>query len=280
VLLGAAVLTMSATLTWASASAGSGRVSYNLLEIPIVPVFYALAVLGICVGGLVALTGRAGGLEVAALAAVAVALVTGFFIMFAESIASLVPGGDAFLTARRLTLGAGVGMGAWVALAAAMAVVVAALDSVRARASTAATALRGDGTLSVAAFLALVAALVAIVQLRQESWVGADTAGISLAVSGVAIPVVSPATFIATWVLAGSIALIGFGFLELGALVAAAAGWVVNASAGATLAAAAAVAGTPVRGAHATTATWLTFLFGALIALAAATLLWRGGEEA
>lgn len=277
-LLGAGLMALSATLTWATASVGGGTVSYTLLEIPVAPAFYAVGVLAVGVGGIAAMAGRSAGLEIAALAAVVVALVTGVFVVFAESIATFLPGEGLFIAFRRATLGAGVGAGAWLSLITAVAVVVIALESVRERAGNAARLLYEDGRPSLLALSGLVLALGIVVQTRQETWVAANAAGIDLSTSGVGIPVVSPATFIAIWILVCGLALVCLGYLEVGALLAAAAGWALSAAAGATLAAAATVAGTHVAGIHAAYGAWLTFLLGAAIAVGAGTLLWRRGE--
>lgn len=278
VLIGTAVLSFSATLPWASATAGSGRVSYSLLDLPVILVFFTAGVATIGVGAAVALLGRPAGLEFSAAVAAAIGAVTILFVVFAESIVTLVPGSGAAISVRRFALGAGAGPGAWIALVAAAAIVVASLRSAKERAMDTAAALREGGTPARAAFAVLVVAVLLVIQLRQEEWIAAEPLGISLSFSGVALPVISPATYIAAWVLAAAVALIAFGLFEAGALAAVVGGWVVSAGAGVTIVAATAVSGAHVDGAHAALSCWLSLLLGVAVAIASGVLLWRREE--
>lgn len=278
VLISTTVLAFSATLTWASAVAGSGRVSYSLLDLPVILAFFGAGVATIGVGAIAALLGRPAGLELSAAAAAAIGGVTFLFVVFAESIVTLVPGSGAAISVRRFALGAGAGPGAWIALATAAVIVVASLRSAKERAVDTAAALRESGTPARVAFGVLLVAVLLVIQLRQEEWIVAEPLGVTLSFSGVALPVISPATYVATWLLAGAVALIAFGLFEAGALAAVLAGWVVSAGAGVTIVAATVVSGAHVDGAHAAIACWFTLLLGVAVAVASGVLLWRREE--
>jgi hypothetical protein len=282
-LAGAAVLAASATLTWTSVNIGSGSVSYTLLEIPVAAVLLGAGVLVVVGAAFTALSGRTAALEVAGLAAAAIALAVTFFLLVSESIAAftaILPRDPIPLTAQRFALGAGTGAGPWLAVAAAGSIAVATTDSLRRWAFSTAATLRMRAPLALAALAVLVVAVVALVQLRQEPWLVAEAFGGELSINGDTVPWIGRAAYFAPWLVAGGIVCVCLGALKVGALVAGLAGWLANAAAGVTIFAGEALASLPVDDARVTASAsaWLTFAAGLVTAAAAAGVLWWGGE--
>ena len=276
---GAVALLASATLTWTSVSIGSGSISYTLLEIPVAAVVLGVGVAVVVGAVLAALAGHPAALEIAGLAAMALGIATGLFLLTAESIATftaVLPRDPIPVTAQRLTLAAGSGAGPWLALAAATAIAVATTDSLRSRALSLATGLRMRGPLALAALGVLVAVVAVLIQLRQEPWLVVGAFGGDLALPGDTLLYVGRAAYLAPWLLTVGIACVCLGAIEVGALVAALAGWLANAAAAVTILVGEGLAHLPVRDAHVTTSVWLTFATGLVAAAAAAGLLWWG----
>lgn len=276
-----ALLASSCAFTWFSGEVGDDPISYTLLEIPLAPLGLGIAVAVVAGGALAALGGRAGGLELAGTVALAVALTTATLVVMAEIVASVVPTDIIPLTARRTTLELGAGAGAWLALITATAAAMVAAERVRARARGAAAAAWARGPASVAGMCGMLAAAVALIQLRQETWVDATALERGVTVDGVALPWIAPITLVAVWMIAGGAMLAIVGLTEAGALIAAGAGWLVTASAGTTVVLADAVSGVDAAvAAKATAVTWSTLGLGLGVAGAAALLLAGRGEHA
>lgn len=274
-LAGAAILAASSKLTWISAQAGNGHVSYTLLKIPFLSFLFWVALAIIVVGAVAALAGRSRGLLLAGAAAAVVAGGAAMFVFFAESIAALIPGSGISLTFRQFMLawGVGVGPGSWVALFAATAVAVATIPPARDWTVERVGDLwrRGRGALFALAALAI--AIFALAQLRHASWVTAEALGSSLSLSPDALWGIAPGTLLAAWLVAVGLLLACFGVAQLGALLAAFAGWFVSFAAGLAIAVPTALSGTSLHSAQATGQAWLTFGLGLGIAAAAAALL-------
>jgi hypothetical protein len=274
---GAGALAASSLLGWASLGVGQASASTDLTAVPLACVALGTAVLAIAGGGLAALAGRPGGLAFAALAGAVTAVVVCGYIAAAELAATATP--DDPVSALAVGLDPTAGAGAWVALGAALSVVIAAARPIRMRALAAARRAREQSPALAGALGMLVLALVALVQLRLDTWLGGTARGLTLTVTAGALPLVSTMTFAALMVLAAGIALICVGRTELGALTAAVAGWVANAAAALTIVAGQTLAGLHVHAVHVSLAVWLTFAVGLVTAGAAAVVLDRGGAR-
>lgn len=273
----AAVAVASMPLTWISASAGPSGVACALTDMPIACVAIGLTVATMVAGALGALAGRAGGYELAGIAATALALVTGGFALFGESVASVVPQDLLPAAAQRVTLGSGAGAGAWIACAAGVVATVAATAVAREQMLARWGALRARGGVAVLALAGLLAAVFALVQLRQAAWLEITVAHGSRQLDGLVLPWVAPVTLAAGWLLVLGIGLAALGLWELGALTSAAAGWLITACAAITFGAAHALArlhiGEAVGNAHTTGAVRFAFFGGLGVAAAGAALL-------
>jgi hypothetical protein len=72
-------------------------------------------------------------------------------------------------------------------------------------------------------------ALIAVIGwLRYQPWIESSVLGNGLNLRGQAAPWVGPASLCALWLLAGALVLSAFSYVQVGGLVAAAAGWLIS----------------------------------------------------
>ncbi len=242
--LGCAVLLAASTLlTWTSVEVGNSDASSTLIAAPIALTAIGFASGAIAGGALLALAGQTRGLEVAAFAGVAAAFGAALLIAISLAAASVLPSDRLTLHGHRLALGAEVGPGAWLALGAALGTIVAASEPARASLLARIAALRERGRPTAGALVVLALALPALLQLRQQPWLEGTPLGTTLVIGGNSLPGVAPVALAAMWLIVAGAGLALRGLPELGALVAAAAGWLVNAAAALTIVAAGTLAG-------------------------------------
>lgn len=279
VLVCAALVAAGACLPWLAGGTGGSYASYSLLDLPVVAIAVGVAVATMVVGAALALAGRERALAFVAVAAIAVAMSSAAFVVVTEALATFLPERLIPVTARRLALATGAGVGAWLALLASVGATFAAWEPARRRAADALRLLGERGLPAQVAVAGLAGAVVLLTQLRQMPWIEATTGDSRLLLDGVALPWLAPLTLIAVWLIAAGVALACLGAFEFGALVAAGAGWVVNLVAALAIAATEAVSGVSGQGAEPTAAIWATFWIGLGAGLAAAVLLRPGATR-
>lgn len=276
----AVLLALSADLAWGSIHAGSVETVDTLTDVPVASLALGLAVAAIIGGALIALAGWPAGFLIAGVIATAVALVTGAFLLASETVAVLLPAELIPVSARRLTLAAGAGAGAWLAFGTAAAIALVSFERTRERLLDAADDVRAHGAVPAAALAGLAVGVVALVQLRQQPWLRSEAFHASFAIDGVALPGISAATLAAVWLLAAGVTLGLVDRWRIGALLAAAAGCLTAAAAATTIALTDAVASVNLTSARVGSAVWATCALGLAIAATAAALLRQSRDAA
>jgi MFS family permease len=240
VVCGAALITAaSLLLPWARAGLSGTPVVYRGTSLPglMVPVLAGATIT--LVAALAARFGRRPeALSIAALSAGVTAAAAAVLIVALETAATLIPSGLVPTTMRRLTVGVSAEVGLWVALAAALVAtaaasgmhVPAALSVVHdqpgsQRSKTLRLPLVGSRAVGL---LGVVLAIVATVWLRYEYWINASASQEHIGLAGWAIPWVGPLTLFATLILVAGLSTVLLGRSQAGALLVAAAGWLVS----------------------------------------------------
>ncbi|HEX8645523.1 MAG TPA: hypothetical protein VF715_01400 [Thermoleophilaceae bacterium] len=164
-------------------------------------------------------------------ASCAMAAATAMLIVSIETTAAIVPTDMLPKTVRRLGVDVSAAHGLWIAFAGSSVCAVAAMglpwerlvDGLRRQ-----SAFSRSRSRVVLALVLLVVATGALGWLRYESWLNASAGGHPMDVEGWAMPWIGPASLVALWLLVASIAAAMLARLELAALVAAGAGWLVT----------------------------------------------------
>lgn len=285
VLCGVACVVAAMGFDWLHAGVGVETAAYSSAEVAVLAVPIALAASVALAAAIAALvTGNPGWMRAAAVAGLAVALLTAPVIMLGESIAAALPDDVLPRSLRRLTVGFGAGHGVWLALAGGVTILVAGRGW-RAPYVTSFALARGARAARVVPAVVLVVATAAFVWLRYEPWVASPTPGSTRVVSGWSLPWAGPLSLAAGLLLGASVAAAAALRLALAGLLAAAGGWMATFAA-AIVAQAAAVLSTPALEAAEPSwlrdfsprvelepATWLAFTSGLAAAAAGAGLL-------
>jgi hypothetical protein len=221
---------LATLLPWVQAGIGEDPRAYTGIDLLALAVPVVAVAAGVLVATLVegALRGR-DRMSAALTLSLGAAAATGLLIAMLELASALIP--DDFLpaTVRRLAVDLSAGIGLWVAFIVFLVAAVAAAGErgpVRVGAN-----IRGLGRRpgrAAAALALLVAAIALFGWVRYEPWVDASAAGQHVSLAGSTTPWVAPLSLLALWLLIAGLAAALLRQGQLGALVAAAAGWLVT----------------------------------------------------
>jgi len=207
VVLGAFILPVTIFMQWGSAGAVGREANWTLWDIRginVVVLIAALAAIGSAILEAVIAKRR----PVAALAVATLTVTIGIvFIVGAESIDWLIPRSLLPRTIRRLTIGLGAGLGAWIAVAAATLVLLAGTGhgaSGGRRVGRWVTS-ASDEPIQLVGVALLVTATVALAFARYYDWVEITATTGTLDVPGFAVPVVGPFSVLVVFTWAAAI---------------------------------------------------------------------------